>query len=85
LTRSLYHIWKGGSFSLETAPFKLTEEMVEVLGGLDSMLFRHFVSAFIKGFIALQASVDNLVAAIKTLAIDSSFPCFAGISSLKTL
>lgn len=28
----LLSIAPGGSFSLETAPFKLTEEMVEVLG-----------------------------------------------------
>ena len=39
----------GGTFSLETAPFKLTEEMVEVLGGLESQLFGEFVKGFTSG------------------------------------
>ena len=34
----LLSIAPGGNFSLETAPFKLTEEMVEVLGGLESQV-----------------------------------------------
>lgn len=44
-----HNIILGGSFSLETAPFKLTEEMVEVLGGLESQLFGEFVKAFTSG------------------------------------
>jgi phosphatidylinositol 4-kinase len=74
----LLSIAPGGSFSLETAPFKLTEEMVELLGGLNSPLFGEFVTAFTKGFIAIQASAENIVAAIQSLSINSSFPCFAG-------
>ena len=46
----LLSIAPGGSFSLETAPFKLTDEMVEVLGGLNSSLFGEFVTAFTKVF-----------------------------------
>ena len=66
----------GGSFSVETAPFKLTEEMVELLGGLDSPLFGEFVTAFTKGFIALQANCENILSAISLLSINSTFPCF---------
>jgi hypothetical protein len=33
---------------LQTAPFKLTDEMVDVLGGLNSALFGEFVTAFTK-------------------------------------
>jgi phosphatidylinositol 4-kinase B len=72
----LLSIAPGGSFSLETAPFKLTEEMVELLGGLDSPLFGDFVTAFTKGFIALQANCENILSAISLLAQQSSFPCF---------
>jgi phosphatidylinositol 4-kinase len=68
----------GGSFSVETAPFKLTEEMVEVLGGLDSPLFAEFITAFTKGFIALQSNAENIVSALQVLSQNSSFPCFAG-------
>lgn len=68
----------GGAFSLETAPFKLTDEMVEVLGGLDSPLFADFVSCFTKGFIALQANCEHLLAALGVLARQSAFPCLQG-------
>ena len=74
----LLSIAPGGSFSLESAPFKLTEEMVEVLGGLDSPLFGEFLTAFTKGFIALQSNAENIVSALQILAHNSSFPCFAG-------
>jgi hypothetical protein len=72
----LLSIAPGGSFSMETAPFKLTEEMVELLGGLDSPLFGEFVTAFTKGFIALQANCENILSAINMLSINSTFPCF---------
>jgi hypothetical protein len=74
----LLSIAPGGSFSVETAPFKLTEEMVELLGGLDSPLFGEFVTAFTKGFIALQANCENIMSAITVLSHSSSFPCFQG-------
>jgi phosphatidylinositol 4-kinase len=74
----LLSIAPGGSFSLESAPFKLTEEMVEVLGGLDSPFFGEFLTAFTKGFIALQSNAENIVSALHILAYNSSFPCFAG-------
>jgi phosphatidylinositol kinase/protein kinase (PI-3 family) len=73
----LLSIAPGGAFSLESAPFKLTEEMVDVLGGLEAPIFGDFVNAFTKGFIALQASSENIIGAIQTLSINSTFPCFA--------
>lgn len=74
----LLSIAPGGSFSLESAPFKLTEEMVEVLGGLDSPLFGEFLTAFTKGFIALQSNAENIVSALQILSYNSSYPCFQG-------
>lgn len=69
----------GGTFSLETAPFKLTEEMVSVLdGGLDSELFGEFVKAFTAGFLALKAHAQNIISTVKVLAVQSPFPCFTG-------
>ena len=74
----LLSIAPGGAFSLESAPFKLTEEMVEVLGGLDSPLFGEFLTAFTKGFIALQSNAENIVSALQILSYNSSYPCFQG-------
>lgn len=44
----------GGRFSLETAPFKLTAEMVEAMGGTQSEYFKAYVIFLIQGFLALQ-------------------------------
>lgn len=44
----------GGRFSLETAPFKLTGEMVEAMGGTQSEYFKAYVIFLIQGFLALQ-------------------------------
>lgn len=75
----------GGSFSLESAPFKLTEEMVEVLGGLESVLFGLFVKAFTSGFLALRTNIENIISNLKLLAINSPFPCFSGKDSVSIL
>lgn len=74
----LLSIAPGGSFSLETAPFKLTDEMMELMGGLDSPIFGRFVHAFTKGFIALQANSENIVNALQVLSTNSTYPCFTG-------
>ena len=68
----------GGYLSLETAPFKLTEEMVEVLGGLESKMFGEFVKAFTAGFLALRANAESLISILQVLAINSPYPCFYG-------
>lgn len=68
----------GGYLSLETAPFKLTEEMVEVLGGLESKMFGEFVKAFTAGFLALRANAESLISNLQVLAVNSPYPCFYG-------
>lgn len=50
----------GGRFSLETAPFKLTAEMVETMGGTQSEYFKAYVIFLIQGFLALQVSGELL-------------------------
>jgi phosphatidylinositol 4-kinase B len=81
----LFFILLGGSFSLESAPFKLTEEMVEVLGGLESQLFGQFVKAFTSGFLALRTNIENILSNLKLLALNSPFPCFHGKDSVLIL
>ncbi|KAI9914406.1 hypothetical protein PsorP6_008350 [Peronosclerospora sorghi] len=44
----------GGRFSLETAPFKLSGEMVDAMGGTQSDYFKAYVIFLIQGFLALQ-------------------------------
>jgi len=43
----------GKGVKFETAPFKLNQEMLDVLGGLESSKFRDFRHRMAKGFMAL--------------------------------
>ena len=36
------------------------------------------LSVLLQGFIALQASAENIVGALHTLSVNSTFPCFTG-------
>ena len=77
----LLTIAPGGLFSLETAPFKLTEEMVDVLGGIESPLFGEFTKSFTAGFLALRANCEDIVNNLQILSINAPFPCFVGKDS----
>jgi hypothetical protein len=69
----------GGSFSLElSTPFKLTEEMLEVMGGLKSPLFSEFVTLFCCGFLALQSYCDTFLTIVEIMSKNSTFKCFEG-------
>lgn len=68
----------GGAFSLESAPFKLTEEMVDVLEGLESPLFGLFVKSFTLGFLALRAHAEIIISDVQLVSSQSPFPCFHG-------
>jgi Pyruvate/2-oxoacid:ferredoxin oxidoreductase delta subunit len=75
----VFGIAPGGSFSLEqSTPFKLTEEMLEVMGGLESPLFSEFVTLFCCGFLALQAHADTFLTVVEITCKGSNFHCFDG-------
>ena len=48
----------GFNMNFENAPFKLTREYLDVMGGVDSAEFRMFEDLFVRGFFALQRFVD---------------------------
>mmetsp|Transcript_24443 Transcript_24443/g.43807 ORF Transcript_24443/g.43807 Transcript_24443/m.43807 type:complete len:1643 (+) Transcript_24443:86-5014(+) len=75
----VFGIAPGGSFSLEqSTPFKLTDEMLEVMGGLGSPLFSEFVTLFCCGFLALQAHADTFLTVVEVTCRGSNFHCFDG-------
>ena len=75
----VFGVAPGGSFSLEmSTPFKLTDEMIEVMGGLRSPLFSEFVTLFCCGFIALQSYCDTFLTLVEITCRNSTFKCFEG-------
>ncbi|EWC46982.1 hypothetical protein DRE_03744 [Drechslerella stenobrocha 248] len=65
-----------GSLGFEAAPFKLTYEYVELLGGVHSEQFVLFKTMCKKAFQALRKSADNLIMMVEIMGKESAMPCF---------
>ncbi|CAH0477280.1 unnamed protein product [Peronospora belbahrii] len=77
----LLGIAPGGMLSIETAPFKLTAEMVETMGGQDSEGFKEYVTLCTRGFLACQQRCDEICDLVNVMSRQSPYPCFLGIDA----
>ncbi|KAF3937618.1 hypothetical protein ABW19_dt0205605 [Dactylella cylindrospora] len=65
-----------GGITFERAPFKLTAEMVAVMGGsVESQAYRWFEELCVKSFLACRPYCEQL-AHLVVLMLDSGLPCF---------
>lgn len=73
-----------GSVGFESAPFKLTQEYVDVMGGVESAAFLRFRQLCKQAFQALRKSADNLVLLVELMGKQSRMPCFSSGSQYAT-
>ncbi|KAH6849726.1 kinase-like domain-containing protein [Chaetomium sp. MPI-CAGE-AT-0009] len=74
-----------GSVGFEAAPFKLTYEYVDVLGGVGSPDFEDYKSLCKQAFQALRRSADNIIDLVAMMGRESKMPCFgAGVTQVTT-
>eukprot|EP01135_Chromosphaera_perkinsii_P011664 Nk52_evm2s2473 gene=Nk52_evmTU2s2473 len=66
------------NLGFETAPFKLTQEFVEVMGGTDSDMYQYFTILVLQGFLTARKHVDEIVLLVEMLHKGSKLPCFVG-------
>ncbi|RCI08406.1 hypothetical protein L249_8776 [Ophiocordyceps polyrhachis-furcata BCC 54312] len=66
-----------GSVGFEAAPFKLTHEYVDVLGGIGSPDFEDYKKLCKQAFQALRRSADNIIDLVAMMGRDSKMPCFS--------
>ena len=68
-----------GSMGFEAAPFKLTYEYIEILGGMtsDAPAWESFRKLCKKAFLALRKESDRLLSLVEIMGRQSSMPCFA--------
>ncbi|EMD63629.1 hypothetical protein COCSADRAFT_358122 [Bipolaris sorokiniana ND90Pr] len=66
-----------GSMGFEAAPFKLTQDYVDVLGGIGSPAFEEFKTLCKKAFQALRKDAERLIMLVDLMSKQSSMPCFA--------
>ena len=67
-----------GNVGFETAPFKMTKEYVNLLDGINSEMYKYFLSILTKGFLEIRKYFDSFVKVIEIMGIKSDMPCFAG-------
>jgi phosphatidylinositol 4-kinase len=71
-----FMLWNTpGSINFETAPFKITDEYIELIGGLDSTLFHYFKSLLTRGFLAARKHMDRIVALVEMMMPGTKMPC----------
>ncbi|RKP01557.1 hypothetical protein CXG81DRAFT_11848 [Caulochytrium protostelioides] len=74
----------GGGI-LEPAPFKLTAEMVDVLGGhVQAPSYRLFMHLLIKAFLTARNYADEIIDMVRMMQ-DSGLPCFRGEATVRAL
>jgi phosphatidylinositol 4-kinase len=79
----IFEISPGGNFRFERSPFKLTREMIDVMGGAkEAPAFRQFACLLTKCFLAARARHEELEA-IAYLMMSAGFPCFRADSIKK--
>jgi len=68
-----------GNANFERAPFKLTEEWVELLGGKGSACFRRFRGLCVDVFMALRRRYQEIIYLVEMTANGNEhLPCFGG-------
>lgn len=65
-----------GSVGFEGAPFKLTQEYIDLLGGLDSYYFKKFKLLTKEAFKSLRRNAKCIIDMVELMQTDSSLPCF---------
>ena len=68
----------GHEFTMERAPFKLTEEYVEVMGGPNSDCYKEFVHLFVEGLKAARQNSQIALGLVEIMMYQSNYPCFSG-------
>jgi phosphatidylinositol 4-kinase len=66
-----------GSMGFEAAPFKLTQDYVDVLGGVTSPAFDEFKTLCKKAFQALRKDAERLIMLVDLMSKQSKMACFA--------
>ncbi|ORZ04544.1 hypothetical protein BCR41DRAFT_313029 [Lobosporangium transversale] len=68
----------GGNINFESSPFKLTAEMIQIMGsGVEEQGYRWFCELCIKAYLASRPYAEQICQMI-SLMLESGLPCFRG-------
>ena len=66
-----------GGVGFEAAPFKMPQEYIDILGGLESSKFEEFKQLMRSGFRDVRKHAERIIMLVELMAKDSKLPCFA--------
>ncbi|GAC71414.1 phosphatidylinositol 4-kinase [Moesziomyces antarcticus T-34] len=66
-----------GGVGFEAAPFKMPQEYIDILGGLESQEFDEFKALMRQGFRDVRKHAERIIMLVELMAKDSKLPCFA--------
>ena len=65
-----------GIINLESVPFKLTQDYIDIMGGVDSEMFEYFKSLLWKAFYEVRKHLDEIISLIEIMFKGSNFKWF---------
>jgi phosphatidylinositol 4-kinase len=65
-----------GNMGFESAPFKLTMEMLDVMGGYHGELFHYYKVLLFQGFVELRKHSEHLCLLVEMMYPGERLPCF---------
>lgn len=65
-----------GGVGFEAAPFKMPQEYIDILGGLESDKFGEFKMLMRSGFRDVRKHAERIIMLVELMSKDSKLPCF---------
>ena len=66
----------GKNMDFETAPFKLTKEMIDIMGGYQGEMFIYYKVLMYQGLLALRKNYEELTLLVEMMLPGEALPCF---------
>ncbi|KAH7728863.1 phosphatidylinositol 4-kinase beta [Aphelenchoides avenae] len=73
------------NLGFETSPFKLTQELIDVMGGMKSEMYEDFRSLMLQGLVAARKHHERIMNIVEIMINGSQLPCFRGGASVLRL
>jgi phosphatidylinositol 4-kinase len=72
----IFDISPGGDIGFEVSPFKLSQEMIDVMGGEPGAeQFTYFMEQGVRAFMACRTHMESIITLVE-LMLDTKLPCF---------
>ena len=73
------------NLGFENSPFKITQEFVELMGGLESDMFQYYKVLLLKCLLAARKYMDQLISIVEIMQLGSQLNCFSKGNVIESL